>query len=84
MRVGKISDLVHSANVAGLEAQESATAKASRVQRAYYNSMTPADFVQHWQSAESKGNAAKIQMLTDLFVFADPDFQRAVEKEFAK
>jgi hypothetical protein len=80
MRVGKISDLVHAANVAGLEAQNAPVVRPV----APDNSMTPADFVRHWKAAETKGNAAKLQMLTDLYVFADCDFKRAVEQEFAE
>jgi hypothetical protein len=83
MRAGKISDLVHAANVAGLEAQARDGAKPA-ARRVVDNPMTAADFVRHWNAAQASGNVAKTIMLTDLMSGQDWDFYKAVEKEFAK
>jgi hypothetical protein len=83
MRAGKLSDLVHAANVAGLEAQAREGVKPA-ARRVVDNPMTPADFVRHWKAAEASGNEAKLQMLNDLMVGQDWDFYHAIEKEFAK
>jgi hypothetical protein len=83
MRAGKLSDLVHAANVAGLEAQARDGVKTV-ARRVVDNPMTPVDFVRHWKAAETSGNVAKTVMLTDLMAGQDWDFYKAVEREFAK